>query len=122
MSSEQFDVKSRREIPASRKHSEQGGRVAMAKHKHSPDEGEGRLRPVLYRELGKTGWRVPQSEQEVRAAEQWLDRNSVRLPDTVRLREAGQILDRYLREDERHGFADGPTARGDGEPDREVER
>jgi hypothetical protein len=78
----------------------------MTKHRDNPGDSEEQLRPKLYRDLGRLGWRVPQSEREVRAAEDWVGTHSTRLPDRLhdlsndsRSTESGRILDRYLGHD-----------------------
>jgi hypothetical protein len=79
---------------------------------HTPVDPNDRLDPGIYSELAKAGWRMPQSEAEVRAAEELVSKTPgdppkrlARTPDLGssegRSPERGGILSRYLRDDGR---------------------
>lgn len=87
-----------------------------------------RFRPEAYRELGKLGWRVPESDKEVRAAEEWVARSSIRLPAKLhhlpneRQPRGDGLLGRYLREDVHHRSTEDSKSMDEGKPDRELDR
>ena len=100
----------------------------MTKPNQDPGGGDDRFRPEVYRELANLGWRVPQSEQEVRGAEEWIAANPTRVPDRLReltdmdrQRESGGLLDRYLRNDERH-LTDESKSKDQDRDDRDFDR
>lgn len=101
----------------------------MTRQAHASGEQPERLRLKVYRELGRAGWSVPQSDREVRAAEVWIARHPVRLPDRLRevpelgqSRESGGLLERYLRDDERPSSMGKPKSRDEGQTNRDLER
>lgn len=97
----------------------------MSKDKHNPEQ----LAPRLHQELGKAGWRIPQTEQEVRAAEEWVSREPDRVPPGLQelpsegsAREKGRILDRYLRDDGRSPSVDDSKSKELDRPDHDLDR
>jgi hypothetical protein len=89
-----------------------------------------RLDAKVYADLAKVGWRVPETEVEVRAAEEWAGKSPDELPQRLRVTPAmgsselrtpgGGILSRYLRDD---GNAPNDERSRDGKPrDLEPER
>jgi hypothetical protein len=71
-----------------------------------PDPRSERLSLEIYRELGKNGWRLPETKAEVQAAEVWVEKSLDRLParlndlpDKGHGQSHGRMLDRYLGAD-----------------------
>lgn len=101
----------------------------MTKQAHTDGDREDRFHPDIYRDLGKLGWRVPQADQEVRAAEERVAREPVRLPDRLRdlpgedrSAESGGMLGRYLRDDERRTSIDESKSKDEDRSDRDLDR
>lgn len=101
----------------------------MTHQGQAPDEQGENLSPEIYRELGKNGWRVPETEPEVKAAEEWVgkapDRLPARLeslPDKDSDQERGGLLDRYLRNDRGDRSGDDPKAKDDERSNRDFDR
>lgn len=101
----------------------------MTKQAQADGDRDERFRPELYREFGKLGWNVPQSDQEVRAAEEWIAANPVRLPDRLRdlpgkerSDESGGLLERYLRDDGRQPSIDDSKSNDKDRDDRDLDR
>lgn len=101
----------------------------MTKQAHIDGDQDDRFRPEAYRELGKLGWKVPQSDQEVRAAEEWTARNPVRLPDRLRdvpdkerSEESGGILGRYLHDTAPRSSIDESKTKDNDRSDRDLDR
>jgi hypothetical protein len=101
----------------------------MTKHERYGDDRNERLSPALYHELAKHGWRLPQSDQEVRAAEESIAKSPIKLPERLRdlpedgrSRTPGGLLERYLRDAERDGRADDARSRDDNKSDRDLDR
>jgi hypothetical protein len=75
----------------------------------TPGDPNERLDAKVYADLAKVGWRIPESEAEVRAAEEWAGKSPGELPQRLRVTPAtgsselrtpgGGILSRYLRDD-----------------------
>ena len=93
----------------------------MTKQANKSGEQPERLPRELHRALGRLGWKVPETDQEVRAAEEWIARSAVRLPDRLgkspdmnRSQESGRMLDRYLSDEEgRHSIEDSKSKEED---------
>lgn len=92
------------------------------------DAGE-RLSREVREALGRSGWRVPQSDAEVRAAEEWVARSNERLPeqlqsipDPERRPAPGRLLDRYLKSDGPDRSPDASKSMGEDRPVKDVER
>lgn len=101
----------------------------MSKPDNTAGDRNERFSPELYRELGKNGWRLPQTEREVRAAEDWIsknpERNAGRLPDMPDEKSSpkqDRILDRYLRTDQPDRSADESKSMNDERSNREHDR
>lgn len=97
----------------------------MSKDQHNPEH----LSSRLHQELGKAGWRIPQAEQEVRAAEEWVSKEPDRvplglqeLPSEGSIQEKGRILDRYLRDDGRAPLVDDAKSKELDRPDHDLDR
>jgi hypothetical protein len=100
----------------------------------TPGDVNERLDPKLHSNLGKLGWRMPQTAAEVRAAEEWVDKSPRELPERLGAApdvdrsagdppSAGSILSRYLREDGPSKSAPDDARSSDHkEPDLEPER
>ncbi len=100
----------------------------MTKHANLPPDRSEWLSRELYRELGAQGWTIPKSEREVRAAEEWLAKNPVRVPDRLSSRpekdvsgESRELLSRDLRDEGRDRTIDDQQAKDD-RSDRDLER
>lgn len=101
----------------------------MTKHENAAGDPSERLSPELYRELGKNGWRLPQTEHEVRAAEEWVSKTPDRLPEGLHdlpgkdhSPEPGPLLDRYLNTDRVDRSADDAKAKDDDRLNRDLDR
>lgn len=85
----------------------------MSKQHEPSGERIERLEPKLYQELGKAGWRIPQAEHEVRAAEDWVSRSPDRVParlDQLPGEDGHQkgrgVLDHYIQDEGRVSSVD----------------
>ena len=101
----------------------------MSKQAHKSGEQPERLRPRLHRALGRFGWKVPETDQEVRAAEAWTAKSPVRLPDRLRevpdmgrTQESGRLLDRYLRDDTGRDSVEEHKPKDEGRSGRDLDR
>jgi len=101
----------------------------MSKHDRAARDKEDRMSPELYRELAKDGWRLPQSEPEVKAAETWVAKSSDRLPERldttpgeVRPQEPGRLLDHYVRADRLDRSGGESKSMDDNRSNRDIER
>lgn len=101
----------------------------MSKQHEPSGERSERLDPRLYQELGKAGWRIPQGEHEVRAAEDWVSRSPDRVPARLDQLpgEDGQqkvrgVLDRYLHDAARAPSVDESKSKDADRSGTELER
>jgi hypothetical protein len=88
----------------------------MKAHENTSRDPTDRMSRGIYRELGKLGWRTPQTDAEVRAAEEELVRSPGALPerldrvpdpDPSEARDADHgLLSKYLQDDGRGSEAD----------------
>jgi hypothetical protein len=91
---------------------------------------EEQLRPTIHHDLAKLGWRIPQTEGAVQAAEECLARSTSELPSHLsetpdlnkeRLHDSSGILNRYLSGDEPYRMVDAKD-KDDRDPDRDIDR
>lgn len=101
----------------------------MTKNEQPADERSERFSVRVYGALGRNGWRLPRTEAEVRAAEEWASRNPVRLPGRLAdvpsrgpSPESGRVLGRYLRDIERQRSPEGAKEKDEGRSDQSLER
>lgn len=97
-------------------------------HSARGDQHE-RLDRKIHHDLANLGWRIPQTEPEVRAAEESANRWSGDLPerlhdtpDDERSQTPERILGRYLRDDARYRSPDDVRAKDAGDSKRDLER
>ena len=106
----------------------------MKERDHTPEDPNERLDPDLYSAMAKVAWRMPQTEAEVRVAEDLVGNTPGKLPTHLgAMRDAdrserdhaggGSILSRYLRDDgpSQDKPVDGRSSDRQ-EPEREPER
>jgi len=101
----------------------------MKLHGQESADRDEQLSPEVYRELGEQGWRLPLSEPEVAAAEDWVSKTPDRLPEGLRetpeldnTPEPGGLLSRYLQQPDRSRPRDDPKPRDDGRAGRDLDR
>lgn len=103
----------------------------MTEHDNATGDQHEHLNPRIYRDLAKLGWKIPETEVEVQAAEEWAEKPLGELP--ARLHEtqdpnkesaqrSNGILGRYLREAEQHRSLDDSKAKDARNPKRDNER
>src|SRR5690349_1223219 len=78
----------------------------MNEHESKTGDPNERLDPKIHRDLAQLGWKIPQSEAEVRAAEEWASKLPGEIPARLRgmpnkdrSQKPGGLLGRYLRDD-----------------------
>jgi hypothetical protein len=101
----------------------------MSKHDQPAGDRNERLSQEIYRELGRIGWRMPKSEPEVRAAEEWVSKTPDRLPERLgtlpesnRAPERSSFLDRYLNTDRVDHSRDDQKDKDADRSDRDLDR
>lgn len=47
------------------------------------NNGDDRIDAAVYRALGRLGWRLPRTEDEIRAAEEWVANTQIELPRSL---------------------------------------
>lgn len=104
----------------------------MSKREQTSEDPNERLDPKVYADLARIGWRTPQTEAEVRAAEEWAAKSPSELParlhDTPDIAQSdpgmpgsGSILSRYLRDDRSSTVPSDTKSREADSPDRELD-
>jgi hypothetical protein len=82
----------------------------MKEHENTAADPKDRLDRNIHRDLGKLGWRTPQSDAEVRAAEQDLEATPGEVPERLQRVDLGPVqgdaprdglLSKYLPDDGR---------------------
>jgi hypothetical protein len=101
----------------------------MNEHERTTGDQNERLDPKIHRDMAQLGWKIPQTEAEVRAAEELvakapdeLPARLLEMPDKEPPQKRGGILERYFRDDGWHRAPDEEKAKNEGRTDRDLNR